>query len=35
MRVIEDAAVAPKDRVIVDGLLRVRPGIEVNPKAPK
>lgn len=35
LRVIEDAAVAPTDRVIVDGLLRVRPGIEVNPKAPK
>ncbi len=35
LRVVEDAAVAPTDRVIVDGLLRVRPGIEVNPKPPK
>ncbi len=35
LRVLEDAAVSPTDRVIVDGLLRVRPGIEVNPKAPK
>lgn len=35
LRVIEDGAVKPDDRVIVDGLLRVRPGVEVNPKAPK
>lgn len=35
-RVIEDGVVAPSDRIIVDGLLRVRPGVEVNPKpAPK
>ncbi len=31
-RVIEDGVVAPSDRIIVDGLLRVRPGVEVNPK---
>lgn len=31
-RVIEDGVVAPSDRVIVEGLLRVRPGAEVNPK---
>jgi multidrug efflux system membrane fusion protein len=31
-RVIEDGVVSPSDRVIVDGLLRVRPGVEVNPK---
>jgi membrane fusion protein, multidrug efflux system len=31
-RVIEDGVVSPRDRVIVDGLLRVRPGVEVNPK---
>jgi multidrug efflux system membrane fusion protein len=31
-RVIEDRVVTPSDRVIVEGLLRVRPGIEVNPK---
>jgi membrane fusion protein, multidrug efflux system len=38
MRVIEDGVVTPSDRVIVDGLLRVRPGAEVKPKefeAPK
>jgi multidrug efflux system membrane fusion protein len=36
MRVIEDGVVTPSDRVIVEGLLRVRPGVEVNPKdAPK
>ena len=31
-RVIEDGVVSPSDRIIVDGLLRVRPGVEVNPK---
>lgn len=31
-RVIEDGVVSPTDRVIVEGLLRVRPGAEVNPK---
>ncbi|QJW98119.1 efflux RND transporter periplasmic adaptor subunit [Frigoriglobus tundricola] len=31
MRVIEGGAVTPTDRVIVDGLLRVRPAVEVNP----
>ncbi|MBN9122353.1 MAG: efflux RND transporter periplasmic adaptor subunit [Planctomycetes bacterium] len=31
-RVIEGNVVSPSDRVIVDGLLRVRPGAEVNPK---
>ena len=32
LRVIEDNVLKPDDRVIVDGLLRVRPGIKVNPK---
>jgi multidrug efflux system membrane fusion protein len=32
LRVIEDGVVSPGDRVIVEGLLRVRPGAEVNPK---
>lgn len=32
MRVVEDGAVSPGDTVIVEGLLRVRPGTEVNPK---
>jgi RND family efflux transporter MFP subunit len=32
LRVIEDGVVTPSDRVIVEGLLRVRPGAEVNPK---
>lgn len=32
-RVIEDRAVGPQDRVVVDGLLRIRPGVVVNPKA--
>jgi multidrug efflux system membrane fusion protein len=32
MRVIEDGVVTTKDRIIVEGLLRVRPGLEVNPK---
>lgn len=31
-RVIEDGVLSPADRVIVEGLLRVRPGVEVNPK---
>ena len=31
-RVIEDNALRPDDRIIVDGLLRVRPGTKVNPK---
>jgi multidrug efflux pump subunit AcrA (membrane-fusion protein) len=31
-RVIENGAVRPGDKLIVDGLLRVRPGVEVNPK---
>lgn len=31
-RVIEDNVLKPGDRVIVDGLLRVRPGTKVNPK---
>ena len=31
-RVIEGGVVATTDRIIVDGLLRVRPGVEVNPK---
>jgi multidrug efflux system membrane fusion protein len=31
-RVIEDNALKTDDRVIVDGLLRVRPGTKVNPK---
>ena len=31
-RVIEGGVVSPTDRVIVDGLLRVRPGVEVKPK---
>ena len=31
MRVIEGGVVTPTDRVIVDGLLRVRPAVEVNP----
>ncbi len=31
-RVIEDNVLKPTDRVIVDGLLRVRPGSKVNPK---
>ena len=37
-RVVEDGAVKTTDRVIIDGMLRVRPGAEVNPKpapAPK
>ena len=32
LRVIEDNVLKPDDRVIVDGLLRVRPGTKVNPK---
>ncbi len=32
MRVIEDGTVKTSDRLIVDGMLRVRPGVEVNPK---
>jgi multidrug efflux system membrane fusion protein len=32
LRVVEDNVVSPGDRVIVEGLLRVRPGAEVNPK---
>ncbi|VTS02409.1 rnd family efflux transporter mfp subunit : RND family efflux transporter, MFP subunit OS=Singulisphaera acidiphila (strain ATCC BAA-1392 / DSM 18658 / VKM B-2454 / MOB10) GN=Sinac_6016 PE=4 SV=1: HlyD [Gemmata massiliana] len=32
LRVIEDGAVKTSDKVIVDGMLRVRPGAEVNPK---
>jgi multidrug efflux system membrane fusion protein len=32
MRVIEDGVVTTNDRIIVEGLLRVRPGVEVNPK---
>lgn len=32
LRVLEDSNLAPTDRVIADGLLRVRPGIEVNAK---
>ncbi len=32
LRVIEDGVVTPSDRIIVEGLLRVRPGAEVNPK---
>jgi len=32
LRVIEDGVVSPADRIIVEGLLRVRPGTEVNPK---
>lgn len=38
LRVIEDGVVSPSDRIIVDGLLRVRQGVEVKPKefeAPK
>ena len=31
-RVIDDPQLKPTDRVIVDGLLRVRPGTKVNPK---
>jgi RND family efflux transporter MFP subunit len=31
-RVIEDQAVSPQERIIVEGLLRVRPGIVVNTK---
>ncbi|AWM40643.1 Toluene efflux pump periplasmic linker protein TtgA precursor [Gemmata obscuriglobus] len=31
-RVIENGAVKPSDKVVVEGMLRVRPGIEVNPK---
>ncbi len=31
-RVVEGAGVSPSDRVIVEGLLRVRPGAEVNPR---
>jgi RND family efflux transporter MFP subunit len=31
-RVVEDGAVTPADRIVVEGLLRVRPGGEVNPK---
>jgi multidrug efflux system membrane fusion protein len=31
-RVIEDGVLKPADRVVVDGLLRVRPGAKVNPK---
>jgi len=31
MRVIEGGVVTPTDRVIVDGLLRVRPAVEVSP----
>ena len=31
-RVIEDNVVTPSDRIIVDGLLRVRQGLEVNAK---
>lgn len=31
-RVIEDNVLKPDDRVIVEGLLRVRPGTKVNPK---
>ena len=31
-RVIEDGVVSTSDQIIVDGLLRVRPGVEVNPK---
>jgi membrane fusion protein, multidrug efflux system len=32
LRVIEDKVLKPDDRVIVDGLLRVRPGTKVSPK---
>jgi len=32
LQVIEGRAVTPADSVIVEGLLRVRPGIEVNPQ---
>jgi len=32
-RVIEDRVLKPTDRIIVDGLLRVRSGTKVNPKA--
>jgi|SRR5579883_146714 len=32
MRVVQDNVVSPSDRIIVDGLLRVRPGVEVTPK---
>jgi multidrug efflux system membrane fusion protein len=32
LRVVEDGVVSPADRIIVDGLLRVRQGVEVNPK---
>jgi len=32
LRVIEDNVLQPSDRIIVDGLLRVRPGAKVNPK---
>jgi multidrug efflux system membrane fusion protein len=38
LRVVEDGVVTPADRIIVDGLLRVRQGVEVAPKeaeAPK
>jgi multidrug efflux system membrane fusion protein len=31
-RVVEDKVLRPDDRVVVDGLLRVRPGTKVNPK---
>jgi multidrug efflux system membrane fusion protein len=31
-RVIEDKVLSPEDRVIVEGLLRVRPGVVVQPK---
>lgn len=32
LRVIEDQVLKPSDRIIMEGLLRVRPGVKVNPK---